>query len=191
MELIFASGNAHKIKELNAKSPDSIHVVSMREKGFEGEIEEPGETLEENAKIKADHIYDLFGGNVFADDSGLEIDELDGAPGVHSAWYAGPGCTFSDNNNKVLSELQGVQERSACFRTVIHLILDGRHHTFEGRINGTIIDQLRGEDGFGYDPIFLPDGHDRTFAEMTLEEKNKISHRAKAVEKLIAFLESM
>ncbi|NQV53837.1 MAG: RdgB/HAM1 family non-canonical purine NTP pyrophosphatase [Flavobacteriales bacterium] len=190
MELIFASGNAHKIKELNDKSPGHIQVISMREKGFEGEIAEPGETLEENARIKADFIYDLFGENVFADDSGLEIEALDGAPGVFSARYAGPDCSFEDNNKKVLIELAGEENRRAHFRTVIHLILNGEHFSFEGAVNGTIIAQLKGTEGFGYDPIFLPEGHDRTFAEMSLAEKNSISHRAQAVEKLIHFLHS-
>ena len=191
MELIFASGNAHKIKELNAKAPDGIRIISMRERGFEGEIEEPGATLEENAKIKAEHIHDLYGEDVFADDSGLEVDALDGAPGVYSARYAGPGCTFEDNNRKLIGALEGETNRNACFRTVIHLIHNGEHHTFEGRINGIIEHEFKGTDGFGYDPIFRPDGYDRTFAEMTLDEKNKISHRAKAVEKLIGFLQTL
>ncbi len=190
MELIFASGNAHKIEELNDKSPGHIKVISMRDRGFDGEIAEPGETLEENARIKAEFIYDLFGQNVFADDSGLEIDALNGAPGVYSARYVGPGCTFDDNNKKVLAELKGVANRHARFRTVIHLILDGEHYSFEGAVNGSIIEQFKGTDGFGYDPIFLPEGQKRTFAEMTLAEKNSISHRAQAVEKLILFLSS-
>lgn len=190
MKLIFASGNAHKLRELNDKTPADIEVISMRKRGYDGDIEEPGATLEENAKIKAEFIHDLFGESVFADDSGLEIDQLNGAPGVYSARYAGPGCTFADNNAKVLRELGETGNRTARFRTVIHLILDGQHHRFDGTVNGTITKEIRGVDGFGYDPIFVPDGFDRTFAEMTLEEKNAISHRAKAVQALVDFLRS-
>ncbi|MEQ9188388.1 MAG: RdgB/HAM1 family non-canonical purine NTP pyrophosphatase, partial [Cryomorphaceae bacterium] len=172
MQLIFASGNLNKIKELNDKTPKSISIISMRERGFQGEIEEPGATLEENAQIKAEFIHNLYHEDVFADDSGLEIEALNGAPGVHSARYAGPGCSFEDNNQKVLSEMHRITNRKARFRTVIHLIIDGNHHRFEGAIDGVIIPELRGNSGFGYDPIFQPLGEERTFAEMTLEEKN-------------------
>ncbi|MEX2597522.1 MAG: RdgB/HAM1 family non-canonical purine NTP pyrophosphatase [Salibacteraceae bacterium] len=188
MKLIFASGNAHKLTELKLKAPKGIQIQSMREIGFEDEIEEPGETLEENARIKAQFIFDQFGENCFAGDSGLEIEALNNRPGVISARYAGDGCTFDDNNNKVLHELKGVENRKAKFRTVIHLILDGTHYTFQGSIEGNIIDEKAGEEGFGYDPIFIPEGYDKTFAQMTINEKNKISHRAKAVDELIKFL---
>lgn len=188
MKLIFASGNKHKLEELQAKITPPFEVVSMRTLGFIGEIAEPGATLEENAKIKADFIYDMFGQSTFADDSGLEIDALDGRPGVYSARFAGENCSFDDNNKKVLKLLKGKANRKARFRTVIHLILNGEHHSFEGVVNGQIIDDYRGSDGFGYDPIFIPEGHEKTFAEMSLAEKNEISHRAKAVQKLIDFL---
>ncbi len=190
MKLIFASGNKHKLQELQQKLPSTIELTSMRDAGYEGEIDEPGATLEENAQIKAQFIFDRFGEHCFADDSGLEIEALNGEPGVYSARYAGPGCSFSDNNQKVLANLKGKTNRKAKFRTIIHLIYGNLNHVFEGAISGTITDDLRGKDGFGYDPIFIPDGHENTFAEMTLDEKNKISHRAQAVQKLIDFLKS-
>jgi XTP/dITP diphosphohydrolase len=189
MKLIFASGNKHKLEELQAKIGSPFEIVSMRSLGFKGEIEEPGETLEENAKIKADFIFSMFGGNTFADDSGLEIDALNGQPGVYSARFAGPACTFDDNNRKVLELMRGAQDRSARFRTVIHLILNGQHYAFEGSVEGQIIEEYKGSDGFGYDPIFLPNDHEKTFAEMSLAQKNEISHRARAVQKLIDFLQ--
>lgn len=188
MKLIFASGNQHKIEELNNKLGDKYEVISMKEAGFHGEIDEPGVTLEENAKIKAQFIHDLFKTNTFSDDSGLEIEALNGAPGVYSARFAGPGCTFDDNNKKVLQLMLGKENRRAKFRTVIHLIFKGVHYSFEGAVSGEIIANNRGLSGFGYDPIFIPDGYEKTFAEMSLEEKNKISHRAKAVDKLVDFL---
>lgn len=188
MKLIFASGNKHKLLELQSKLNESVNIISMREAGFEGDIEEPGETLEENAKIKAEFIHNLFQENCFADDSGLEIEALNGEPGVYSARYAGEGCTFTDNNKKVLKKLDGIENRSARFKTVIHLIFNERHYLFVGEVSGKITKTNRGLEGFGYDPIFIPDGYTKTFAEMTLEEKNQISHRAKAVQKLSEFL---
>lgn len=188
MQLIFASGNKHKLLELQSKLNESINIISMREAGFEGDIEEPGETLEENAKIKAEFIHNLFQENCFADDSGLEIEALNGEPGVYSARYAGEGCTFADNNEKVLKKLDGIENRSARFKTVIHLIFNEQHYLFVGEVLGKITKTNRGLEGFGYDPIFIPDGYTQTFAEMTLEEKNQISHRAKAVQKLSEFL---
>lgn len=190
MNFIFASANEHKIKELRDKMPSFIHITGMREYGITDDIEENGTTLEENARIKAMAIHAMTGENVIADDSGLEIDALNGAPGVYSARYAGAGCTFADNNLKVLSGLKGMANRKANFRTVIHLILHGEHHEFEGRISGNITEKPSGKEGFGYDPIFVPEGHKQTFAEMDLKDKNRISHRAQAVEKLIAFLET-
>jgi len=160
----------------------------MRDVGFAGDIDEPGETLEENAKIKAEYIHNLFHENCFADDSGIEINALNGEPGVYSARYAGEGCSFADNNEKVLEKLKGIEDRTARFRTVIHLIYDNQHYVFEGEVKGKITMTNKGVDGFGYDPIFIPDGQIKTFAEMTLDEKNSISHRAKAVQKLSDFL---
>lgn len=191
MEIIFASGNKHKVEEINQKCPDSISIQSMREIGFKGEIEEPGETLSENAQIKAQFIYDKYDKSCFADDTGLEISALNGEPGVYSARYAGENCTYDDNCNKVLKAMAGMENREARFRTVIHLIIDGDHHEFEGQIKGVILKEKRGDSGFGYDPIFKPYGSELSFAEMALEEKNKISHRALAVENLINFLKSL
>lgn len=191
MRIVFASGNKHKLEEISQKLPSTLDVVSMRDIGFAGEIEEPGETLEENARIKAHFICDRFGVNCFADDTGLEVEALNGAPGVYSARYAGPDCSFQDNVNKLLKALEGEENRKARFRTVIHLILDGREQVFQGIVNGSISLSASGSDGFGYDPIFVPDGFDRTFAEMTLKEKNTISHRALAVEKLASFLHAL
>ncbi len=188
MKLIFASGNQYKLQELQSKLNSSIEVLSMRDVGFAGDIDEPGETLEENAKIKAEYIHNLFHENCFADDSGIEINALNGEPGVYSARYAGEGCSFADNNEKVLEKLKGIEDRTARFRTVIHLIYDNQHYVFEGEVKGKITMTNKGVDGFGYDPIFIPDGQIKTFAEMTLDEKNSISHRAKAVQKLSDFL---
>jgi len=188
MKLIFATGNQHKLNELKSKIGSKFDLVSMKELGFTDDIPEPFQTLEENAKTKADTIFDIFHESTISDDSGLEIDALDGRPGVYSARYAGEDCTFLDNNIKVLREMQDITNRSARFRTVIHLIYNGAHHQFEGVVQGEITKELTGKDGFGYDPIFKPNGFDHTFAEMTMEEKNKISHRALAVEKLVAFL---
>ena len=191
MKLVFASGNKHKLKEIASKLNNTVEVISMRDLGFTGEIEEPGETLEENAKIKADYITNAYKVNCFADDSGLEIDVLDGAPGVYSARFAGEGCTFDDNINKTLEVLKGKTNRKACFRTVICLNLNGQTHFFEGRIDGEITETKTGSDGFGYDPIFKPEGYDQTFAEMPLSLKNQISHRAIAVQKLVDFIANL
>ncbi|MBT3646711.1 MAG: RdgB/HAM1 family non-canonical purine NTP pyrophosphatase [Flavobacteriales bacterium] len=191
MEIIFASGNKHKVSEINQKCPSSIQIKSMREVGFTDDIEEYGTTLDENAKIKADFINNLYNQPCFADDTGLEIEALDGAPGVYSARYAGENCSYDDNCNKVLRSLDAEQNRKAQFRTVIHLILDGQHHQFEGVVQGVITTDKRGASGFGYDPIFLPNGSSKTFAEMPMELKNEISHRALAVAQLIRFLEGL
>jgi len=160
----------------------------MRDLGFEDEIEEPGATLEENAEIKAKHINELYSIDCFADDTGLEIEALNGAPGVYSARFAGEGCSFDDNVQKALDLLANKTNRKACFRTVICLILNNKTYFFEGRIDGEITTERFGTDGFGYDPIFRPNGSEKTFAEMSQSEKNQISHRALAVEKLVEFL---
>jgi XTP/dITP diphosphohydrolase len=189
-KLVFASGNKHKLSEIATKLTTKLEVISMRDLGFEDEIEEPGATLEENAEIKAKHINKLYSVDCFADDTGLEIEALNGAPGVYSARFAGEGCSFDDNVQKTLALLADKSNRKACFRTVICLIINNETHFFEGRIDGEITTERFGTDGFGYDPIFRPDGFEKTFAEMSQSEKNQISHRALAVDKLVQFFTS-
>jgi XTP/dITP diphosphohydrolase len=187
---VFATNNLHKLQEIREKTGSAFKLLSLSELGFTGEIPEEADSLEGNAAQKAFFIYDRYRVNCFADDTGLEIDALNGAPGVYSARYAGEKCTFDDNVSKVLHELGGTADRKARFRTVIALVENGRLTTFEGLIPGTITTVRKGSDGFGYDPVFMPEGYDRTFAEMTLAEKNAISHRALAVEKLITYIKS-
>ncbi len=189
-KLVFATNNRHKLEEIRDVTGNRVELLSLSELGFSGEIPEEADTLEGNAAQKAFHIYDRYRVNCFADDTGLEIDSLNGAPGVYSARYAGEKCTFDDNINKVLHLLEGIRERKARFRTVIALVEDGNLLTFEGMIPGVITTARKGTGGFGYDPVFMPDGFDRTFAEMTMAEKNRISHRALAVEKLISHIKS-
>ena len=189
-ELIFATNNQHKITEIQSLISDKIVLESLMDIGCTEDIPETADTLEGNALLKARFVYDNYGKNCFADDTGLEIEALDGRPGVYSARYATDGHNFEANINKVLIELSGLQNRKARFRTVIALILNGTVHYFEGIVNGEIISERRGSKGFGYDPVFLPDGYKLTFAEMPLIEKNKISHRARAVSKLVDFLKS-
>lgn len=189
-KLIFATGNQHKLIEIKQSVSSLYDVISMRDIGFNGDIDEPGATLIENAQIKARFIADTYKLDCFADDTGLEIEALNGAPGVYSARFAGEGCSFQDNIDKTLSLLKGETNRAARFRTVICLVQDNKNHFFEGKVDGEITVSQHGKDGFGYDPIFKPNGYDKTFAEMTLDEKNKISHRAIAVKKLIEFLKS-
>lgn len=188
MNLLFATNNAHKLKEVREIAGQAFQVLSLKEVGLDTEIPETQDTLEGNASQKARFVYDLAGINCFADDTGLEIDALDGRPGVYSARYAGEGCSFDDNVRKILDELQGIENRKACFRCVVSLILDGEEHLFEGRIPGTITLERSGEGGFGYDPVFLPNGHTMTFAEMPTHLKNGISHRGIAVSKMFRFL---
>lgn len=190
MKLIFASHNKNKVKEVAAILPKHIELVGLHDLNYNEEIDETGATLEENAFIKAKHIYDKFKMNCFADDSGLEVEVLNNEPGVYSARYAGNEKNDAANMNKLLENLSHVENRKARFRTVIAIILDGKEHLFEGIVNGKIINEKRGEKGFGYDPIFVPDGFDKTFAELSSEEKNQISHRAIATKKLIRFLEN-
>lgn len=189
-ELIFATNNHHKIAEIQALISDNIVLESLMDIGCTEDIPETADTLEGNALLKASFVFDNYGKNCFADDTGLEVEALNGRPGVYSARYATDGHNFEANINKVLVELSGLQNRKARFRTVIALILDGSVHYFEGIVNGEIISERRGSQGFGYDPVFLPDGYKQTFAEMPLSEKNKISHRARAVSKLVDFLKS-
>lgn len=190
MDLVFATNNGHKLHEVRAllSECDNVDVVSLKDIGCFDDIEETGTTLDANSLIKAQYVWDKYGKNCFADDTGLEVEALDGRPGVYSARYAGEGCTFRDNVVKLLSEMEGKDNRRACFRTVITLIIDGKVHSFEGRVDGRILEKETGDEGFGYDPVFVPDGYDDSFAEMPLELKNSISHRGKAMMKLVKWI---
>lgn len=187
-DIIFASNNAHKLEEVRSILGEKYRIVSLKEIGCNEEIPEEQDTLQGNALQKARFVYERYHQNCFADDTGLEIAALDGRPGVYSARYAGLHCSFEDNMNKVLAELEGKTDRSACFRTVIALIWDNKEYLFEGRVDGEILCEKHGKDGFGYDPIFLPVGYGESFAEMSLSQKNAISHRGRAMEKLSQFL---
>lgn len=187
-EIVFATNNPHKLHEIREIGAARLRVLSLSDIGCHEEIEETGKTLEENALIKAKFVNERYGYDCFADDTGLEVEALDGVPGVYSARYAGDGCTPEDNMVKLLAALQGIENRSARFRTVIALIINGKEYLFDGVIKGKIIEEKRGAAGFGYDPIFMPDGHEKTFAELGEEVKNSISHRALAMEKLVDFL---
>jgi len=187
--LVFATNNAHKINEVKNVEGLNFEILSLKEAGFEGEIPEDFDTLKENAMQKARFIHQKSGVDCFADDTGLEIDALNGRPGVLSARYAGPQCNAEDNIQKVLKELKGKIIRKGRFRTVIALIFNGNEHFFEGVVEGEILSEKRGESGFGYDPIFLPACFTHSFAQMDISLKNKISHRAKATGKLIEFLQ--
>ncbi len=187
-KIVFATNNQHKLLEIRSILKDNFEVLSLSDIGFFEDIPETGNTLSENASQKSHAIYDRFNIDCFSDDTGLEIEALDGRPGVYSARYAGENASYDDNVNKVLSELKGHENRRAAFSTVISLILDGKELQFEGRVAGQIIKDKRGADGFGYDPVFQPDGFGITFAEMDADTKNEISHRGKATEKLVAFL---
>lgn len=189
MELIFATHNRHKLNEVQAVLGAGFRLVTPQEAGVFDEIPETRQTLEGNAFQKADYLWERTRRGVFADDTGLEVEALDGAPGVYSARYSGPKATYERNNALLLANLRGAATRRARFRTVIALILpDGARHQFEGIVEGEIIEEPRGGEGFGYDPLFVPDGFSRTFAEMIGDEKNLISHRGRAVEKLASFL---
>ncbi|MCU0362038.1 MAG: RdgB/HAM1 family non-canonical purine NTP pyrophosphatase [Bacteroidales bacterium] len=188
IKLIFASANEHKIREIGSILGSSFSLGSLSDAGITEDIPENEDTLEGNALSKARYVHRLTGMNVFADDTGLEVTALGGAPGVHSARFAGEAKNPSDNIDKLLSLLGNTSNRKARFRTVIALILDGREHLFEGVAEGRIINEKRGSEGFGYDPVFVPEGHELTFAEMSLALKNTISHRARAFEALRLFL---
>ena len=190
MELIFGTHNNNKAEEINTLLPWGYVVKSLTDLNYDSEIKESGSTLEENALIKARIIFDTFKKNCFADDSGLEVFALGGKPGVYSARYAGNQKNAEDNNNKILHELKGVQDRQAQFKTVIALIFNGTEYLFEGIIKGQIAQTPIGQNGFGYDPVFIPEKQERTFAQMILSEKNKISHRSRAFQKLVEFLKS-
>lgn len=187
-KIVFATNNLHKLTEVREILKQNYEVFGLSDIGFFDEIPETGTTLAENASIKSNFIFEKFGLNCFSDDTGLEIDSLYGRPGVYSARYAGLEGNAERNMEKVLNELKGIDNRSARFKTVVSLILGGKEFQFEGRVEGKIIVSRKGKDGFGYDPIFMPDGFDVTFAEMPAELKNSISHRGKAIQKLANFL---
>lgn len=187
-QLIFATNNQHKVTEIRALLGEGYHIITLREAGIDTDIPEPYHTLEENARTKSATIYKMTGTDCFGEDTGLEVYALHNEPGVKSARYAGDGRDVAANIDKLLHNLEGKTNRSARFRTVISLIINGKEHQFEGICEGQIIAQRRGTEGFGYDPVFVPDGDTRAFAEMCLEEKNKFSHRGKAMKKLISFL---
>ena len=189
MKIIFATHNLHKAEEAQKILGADYQVVNLHDLQCP-EIPETAQTLEGNAIQKAQFVLERYYCDCFADDTGLEIEALDNRPGVYSARYAGENCSFEDNVNKVLHEMQGITNRKACFKTVICLLLNGEKYLFEGRVDGIITETRHGENGFGYDPIFLPDGFTQTFAEMDADTKNHISHRGRAMQKLIAFLKN-
>lgn len=188
LALVFASNNPNKIKEIQLLLPKEITILSLEEIGCFEDIPETAPTIEGNAILKANYVTEKYGYSCFADDTGLEVAALNGEPGVYSARYAGEQKNSDDNMNKLLANLADKENRNAQFKTVICLNLDGNQHLFEGIIKGEIINEKRGSEGFGYDPIFIPNGYSKTFAEMPIAEKSKISHRGLAVEKLVAFL---
>lgn len=187
--LVFATNNPHKLEEVQAQVGNIFKIASLTEIGCEDDIEETGSTFEENARIKSNFIHQKYTVNCFADDSGLEVLALNNEPGIYSARYSGERDSLK-NLNLVLENMKGIEDRRARFRTVISLILNGKESVFEGTVNGTLREQTSGIAGFGYDPIFVPDGYEITFAEMELVQKNTISHRAKAMFKLISFLKT-
>ena len=189
MKLIFATNNLHKLSEVQAVLGDGFTLATPKDCGVEEDIPEDQDTLEGNASQKSHYIKERTGLDCFADDTGLEVVALNGAPGVHSARYATDGHDFEANNRFLLKNMEGVTDRRARFRTVISLLMNGEEHLFEGIVEGRIIDHEMGHKGFGYDPLFIPDGYDRTFAEMSAEEKNAISHRGRAVKKLVEYLQ--
>lgn len=190
-ELVFATNNLHKLLEVQHLLGNTFRLLSLKEIGITEEIPEDHDTLEQNALQKAWYIFNKTNRNCFADDTGLEVDALDGKPGVYSARYAGESKNPKNNIVKLLGELEGKTNRKARFRTVVALIIDGNEYLFEGIVNGQIVKKEKGADGFGYDPVFLPDGYLLTFAEMDLDQKNSISHRARAVNKLVDFLQKL
>ena len=189
--IVFATNNKNKLQEMRELMEGLYEVLSLSDIGCHEDIVEDADTIEGNARIKADYVADKYHVDCFSDDSGLFVEALDGAPGVYSARYAGEHCSYQDNVDKMLAAMKGKTNRKAAFRTCIALNLNGQHHLFEGRCDGQITENQRGSEGFGYDPIFQPEGYDQTFAEMGHEVKNAISHRARATQQLIAFLKSL
>ncbi|MDE6654524.1 MAG: non-canonical purine NTP diphosphatase [Muribaculaceae bacterium] len=188
MKIVFATNNAHKLDELRRITGGKIEILGLKDIGCDVDIPETGDTLQENALQKARYVRDHYGMDCFADDTGLEVDALDGAPGVRSARYApGDGHNSAANMALLLKNMDGVADRKACFRTVIALIIDGKEHLFEGKVEGDILEAPAGTGGFGYDPVFRPQGWTRTFAEASQDEKNAVSHRGRAVRKLLDF----
>lgn len=190
MTLCFATNNANKLAEISAMLGDQFELKTLQDVGCLEEIPETQDTIPGNSRQKAAHVWDNYHVNCFADDSGLEVDALNGAPGVHSAYYGGHPRSYERNVDLLLTNLTGASNRSARFRTVITLVIDGEYHIFEGIAEGQILTQARGSSGFGYDPVFQPNGYDRTFAEMSMDEKAAISHRGQAFKKLVAFLKN-
>ena len=188
MKLVFATNNRHKLDEVRAIVGDRVEVLSLNDIGCHDEIPETADTLQGNALIKARYIYDKYGLNCFADDTGLEVEALSGEPGVYSARYAGEECSSEANMQKLLHNLTGKSNRNAQFRTVIALIINGEEKLFNGIVKGSITEEKRGDSGFGYDPIFIPEGFSESFAQMSSEQKNSISHRYRATEKLSNYL---
>lgn len=188
MELIFATNNKHKIREISDLLDNRFNILGLADVSITDDIPEDADNLADNALYKARYVHERTGMNVFADDTGLEVNALNGAPGVHSARYAGAGRNPDDNIIKLLKQLEGITNRKARFRTVIALIFNNREYLFEGKVEGKIIQKMKGTGGFGYDPVFIAKGYDKTFAEIPLSEKNKISHRAQAMKKLLEFL---
>jgi XTP/dITP diphosphohydrolase len=187
-KLVFATNNAHKLEEVRAILQEKFEVAGLADIGCKTDIPETGTTLEANASIKSHFVVNNYKLDCFADDTGLEVDALDGQPGVYSARYAGENASYEQNVDKLLKELDAFENRKARFRTVISLMMDGKEHFFEGVVEGRIIKVRKGSSGFGYDPVFVPDGYTQTFAEMDANLKNSISHRAKAIQKLADFL---
>jgi XTP/dITP diphosphohydrolase len=190
-QLIFATNNPHKLEEIRNAVGKQFTILSLSDIGFMDDIPETAETLEGNASLKSNYIFQRYKKDCFADDTGLEVDALNGKPGVHSARYSGPGHDHQKNIEKLLFELKGEKSRQARFRTVISLILDGKETIFEGIVNGKIAKEKHGDKGFGYDPVFIPEGFTKSFAETDLLEKNELSHRGKAIRKLLAYLKTV
>ena len=189
MKIVFATNNKHKLEEIKDILGKEFEIVSLAEIGCHEDIPETGSTLEENARQKSFYVVEHYNQNCFADDTGLEVEALNGEPGVHSARYAeGTDHDSEANMRKLLANLEGKDNRKACFRTIISLIIDGVEHQFEGKVEGRIATEKHGKEGFGYDPIFIPEGYDKSFAELGEEIKNQISHRARAVKKLAEYL---
>lgn len=188
--LIFATNNSHKLQEVSSMLSGLFDITDLSQTDFSGDIPETAETLQGNALMKAKYIFNILEENCFADDTGLEVEALGGEPGVYSARYAGTPCNSQKNIDKLLKKLKNIDNRTASFRTVIALIFEGQTHFFDGTVKGTITTEQHGDKGFGYDSVFVPEGYDRTFAQMTDDEKNSISHRSRAVAKLVDFLKS-
>ena len=192
MKIVFATNNKHKLEEIKDILGKDFEIVSLAEIGCHEDIPETGVTLQENARQKSTYVVEHYNQNCFADDTGLEVEALGGEPGVHSARYAeGTDHDSEANMRKLLANLEGKDNRKACFRTIISLIIDGEEHQFEGKVEGRIATEKHGKEGFGYDPIFIPEGYDKSFAQLGEEIKNQISHRARAVKKLAEYLERL